>query len=134
MSSDVFGMSDYGEDFARLQGSSNKVAEGAKFHSIKTSNGLVFHVKGSFTHFLEFRIVRNPIFTVSSQCGCLFFQTNSRHGLISEFLPRFECVMSFRQSFPERRVQVCGIMFRVFMSMYRRALHLSPQSAVGKIL
>lgn len=35
ISSDVFGKSDYGEDFAPSQGSSNKAAEGAKFHSIQ---------------------------------------------------------------------------------------------------
>lgn len=42
ISSDVFRKSDYGEDFAPSQGSSNKAAEGAKFHSIKPSNPFMF--------------------------------------------------------------------------------------------
>lgn len=44
ISSNVFGKSDYGEDFAPSQGSSNKAAEGTKFHSIEPSNRLMFSI------------------------------------------------------------------------------------------
>lgn len=52
---------------------------------------------------------------VSSQCGYLSFPTShsSQPGWHLKN-PRVSSAMGFGQSFPERRVEVCGIMFRCF--------------------